>query len=116
MAGGTSRFCLPGPLADDGGRSLAAHADPPLTIEELLKQGWDIAGYVGTADVRSTVRQLYTRDATLGRLAHSGFDAAVRWRDDAGRDDDAKNVCRPLRGDRDQVPRWRLREPKARKA
>ena len=33
----------------------AAPVDPPLTIEHLLRDGWDIAGYVGTADVRSTV-------------------------------------------------------------
>lgn len=32
-----------------------AMADPPLTIEQLLKNDWDIAGYVGTADVRATV-------------------------------------------------------------
>ncbi len=37
------------------GEVVAAPADPSLTVEQLLKDGWDIAGYVGTADVRSTV-------------------------------------------------------------
>lgn len=38
-----------------GGVCSAATADPPLTIEQLLKNDWEIAGYVGTADVRATV-------------------------------------------------------------
>ena len=38
-----------------GRMDAPAYADPSLTIEQLLREGWDIAGYVGTADVRSTV-------------------------------------------------------------
>ena len=38
-----------------GSTGLPAAAGPPITIEQLLKDGWDVAGYVGTADVRSTV-------------------------------------------------------------
>ena len=37
------------------GLSVAVLAEPSLTVEQLLKGGWEIAGYVGTADVRSTV-------------------------------------------------------------
>jgi hypothetical protein len=35
--------------------SVALAADPPITVEHLLKDGWDIAGYTGTLDNRSTV-------------------------------------------------------------
>ena len=35
--------------------SSASSADASLSVEQLLKDGWEVVGYVGTADVRSTV-------------------------------------------------------------
>lgn len=35
--------------------SVSIAADPPITVERLLKDGWDVAGYTGTLDNRSTV-------------------------------------------------------------
>ena len=34
--------------------SLSA-AEPPLTIERLLSDGWEIAGYIGNLDVRTSL-------------------------------------------------------------
>lgn len=33
----------------------AAAAEPPLTVQHLLSEGWEVAGYTGTLDNRSTV-------------------------------------------------------------
>ena len=38
-----------------GACSTLAAAEPPITIERLLDQGWDLAGYVGTSDNRSSL-------------------------------------------------------------
>ena len=35
--------------------TAALAAEPSITVEHLLKDGWDIAGYTGTLDNRSTV-------------------------------------------------------------
>lgn len=35
------------------GRALAA--EPPLTVERLTGDGWEVAGYVGTFDNRSSL-------------------------------------------------------------
>jgi hypothetical protein len=36
--------------------SFAVHAaEPPITVERLLGDGWEVAGYTGTLDNRSTV-------------------------------------------------------------
>jgi hypothetical protein len=48
------RSCLSVAIGLGACSSLAA-AEPALTIERLLDQGWDLAGYVGTADNRSSL-------------------------------------------------------------
>jgi hypothetical protein len=55
------RRCLAAVLGLAGCPSMAA-AQPTLTIERLLGDGWDIAGYVGTADNRSTVMLFRHKD------------------------------------------------------
>ena len=35
--------------------AVANAAEPPITVEHLLKDGWEVAGYTGTLDNRSTV-------------------------------------------------------------
>lgn len=42
-------------LAGLGLCSAASAAEAPLSVEHLLADGWDIAGYTGTFDNRSTV-------------------------------------------------------------
>ena len=37
-------------------------ADPPLTIEHLLTEGWEIAGYAGTLDNRSALILFRNKD------------------------------------------------------
>jgi hypothetical protein len=44
-----------------GACSTLAAAEPPITIERLLDQGWDLAGYVGTADNRSSLNVVPTQ-------------------------------------------------------
>ena len=44
-----------------GACSALAAAEPPITIERLLDQGWDLAGYVGTADNRSSLNVVPTQ-------------------------------------------------------
>ena len=41
--------------------SLSA-AEPPLTIERLLIDGWEIAGYIGNLDVRTSLILFRKRD------------------------------------------------------
>ena len=40
----------------------AASAEPALTFERLLGDGWDIAGYTGTLDNRSSLLLFRHRD------------------------------------------------------
>jgi len=40
----------------------AAAADSPITIERLLEDGWDIAGYTGTFDNRSSLMLFRHKD------------------------------------------------------
>jgi hypothetical protein len=40
-----------------------AAADEPLTIERLLADGWEIAGYAGTLDNRSSLILFRRKDA-----------------------------------------------------
>jgi hypothetical protein len=40
----------------------AAVAEPALTIERLLQEGWDIAGYTGTIDNRSSLMLFRHKD------------------------------------------------------
>jgi hypothetical protein len=44
-----------------GACSRLAAAEPP-TIERLLDQGWDLAGYVGTSDNRSSLMLFRHKD------------------------------------------------------
>ena len=37
-------------------------AEPPLTIEHLLNEGWEIAGYAGTLDNRSALILFRNKD------------------------------------------------------
>ena len=37
-------------------------AEPPLTIERLLTDGWEIAGYIGNLDVRTSLILFRRRD------------------------------------------------------
>lgn len=48
------RFCLGLTVALVLTGSLSA-ASPPPTIERLLTDGWEIAGYVGNLDVRTSL-------------------------------------------------------------
>ena len=41
--------------------SLSA-AEPPLTIERLLTGGWEVAGYIGNLDVRTSLILFRKRD------------------------------------------------------
>jgi hypothetical protein len=52
--GGKIRSCLRAAIGL-GACSSPAAAEPAITIERLLDQGWDLAGYVGTADNRSSL-------------------------------------------------------------
>jgi hypothetical protein len=45
-----------------GAYSTLAAAEPPITIERLLDQGWDLAGYVGTSDNRSSLMLFRHKD------------------------------------------------------
>ncbi len=38
-----------------GGASRALAAEPTLTVERLTEDGWEVAGYVGTFDNRSSL-------------------------------------------------------------
>ncbi|GJD48598.1 hypothetical protein OPKNFCMD_1321 [Methylobacterium crusticola] len=40
-------------------------AEPPRTIGRLLAEGWDVAGYVGTFDSRSTVILFRKKDVNF---------------------------------------------------
>ena len=44
--------------------SVAAAAEPSLTIEKLLADGWEIAGYTGTFDNRSSLMLFKHKDKT----------------------------------------------------
>jgi hypothetical protein len=44
-----------------GAYSTLAAAEPPIT-ERLLDQGWDLAGYVGTSDNRSSLMLFRHKD------------------------------------------------------
>lgn len=37
-------------------------AEPPLTIERLLNEGWEVAGYAGTLDNRSALILFRNKD------------------------------------------------------
>ncbi len=43
----------------------ARAAEPPLTIEQLLAQGWEIAGYASGYDNRSTLILFRHKDKTF---------------------------------------------------
>jgi len=43
---------------------MAAAAEQPLSIERLSADGWDIAGYTGTFDNRSSLILFRKRDRT----------------------------------------------------
>ncbi len=40
-------------------------AEPPRTVERLLADGWDIAGYAGTLDNRSTLILFRKKDTNF---------------------------------------------------
>jgi hypothetical protein len=42
--------------------AAAAAAETPVTIEQLLQEGWDIAGYTGTFDNRSSLLLFRRKD------------------------------------------------------
>lgn len=47
-----------------GGMSAAAAAEQPLTVERLSADGWEIAGYAGTYDNRSSLILFRSKDRT----------------------------------------------------
>ena len=59
--GGKMRSCLRVAIGLGAYSTLAA-AEPPITIERLLDQGWDLAGYVGTSDNRSSLMLFRHKD------------------------------------------------------
>lgn len=42
--------------------AVAAASEPALTIEKLLQDGWEIAGYTGTFDNRSSLMLFRHKD------------------------------------------------------
>ena len=44
------------------GSSVAPAAEPPLTVERLMEDGWEIAGYTGTFDNRSSLLLFRNKD------------------------------------------------------
>jgi len=42
--------------------AAAAAAETPVTIEQLLQDGWDVAGYTGTFDNRSSLLLFRRKD------------------------------------------------------
>ncbi len=47
--------CCAAALAVAAGCGRAQAAEPPTTIERLLADGWEVAGYTGTFDNRSSL-------------------------------------------------------------
>ena len=47
--------------------SCASAAAPPLTIEQLLNDGWEIAGYTSGYDIRSSLTPLPAQGQALSR-------------------------------------------------
>jgi len=60
--------CLAAILATSG---LAAAEPPPLTIEQLLAQGWEIAGYASGYDNRTSL--ILFRHAGTTRSSSAAF-------------------------------------------
>lgn len=58
------------PHSDDNRFAVAAiavagaaiAAEPPITVERLLSEGWEVAGFTGTLDKRSTVILFHHKD------------------------------------------------------
>jgi hypothetical protein len=51
-----------GLIAILGGCGALAAAEPVLTIERLMGDGWEIAGYIGTFDNRSSLMLFRHKD------------------------------------------------------
>lgn len=59
---------------------FAMAAEPPPTIERLLADGWEIAGYVGTYDVRTSLILFRKKDAKYLVQCSTLYDATRNQR------------------------------------
>ena len=67
------RFCLALMIGLGSGGALRA-ADAPWTIERLTREGWEIAGFTGTSDIRASLILFRSKDKAFLRQCSTFFD------------------------------------------
>ena len=55
------RFCL-ALMIGVGGVGASRAADAPWTVERLTREGWEIAGFTGASDIRSSLILFRNKD------------------------------------------------------
>ena len=67
------RFCLALMIGLGSGGALRA-ADAPWTIERLTREGWEIAGFTGTSDIRASLILFRSKDKAFLVQCSTFFD------------------------------------------